>query len=336
MTYTPQNGNVVLLNFVELYPSQQDGGNVRINFGGASEQYQICSDGILTYTASSEGLILYNNTSEMKLCTKPVGEDYSVKSVWCNSTKLYIGADGGLYEAVLSELHAGCGATIYACSFSPLSNSVKYLHGKGEELLVVTTSGIDYFNNTTNPNIRSSSTSSGIVKCFLTTNKAYYIKQTAGPIYSINRVDNLLCSWTTPTTSYTTGSGILQADIQINSLFITEGTASAGGNTVFCTTTSGVYVIDEDSLAYDIYYTNNLSTNRHILYLTSNNFNAIWCDSKASLNAGRFYITRPGDITIVNNTSGQPFIEDYYSLTSEGEAKSTLTSENISNFTVVY
>ena len=65
----------------------------------------------------------------------------------------------------------------------------------------------------------------------------------------------MLCDWSEPSYSYITGSGIFQVGLQLTDMFITEGTAEYGGNTIFCTTSSGVYVIDEDSKEYAVYYT---------------------------------------------------------------------------------
>ncbi len=73
--------------------------------------------------------------------------------------------------------------------------------------------------------------------------------------YSLNRLDTTLCDWAVPSHSYTTGSGIFVSGIKLTDLYITSNTAKMGGNTVFCTTTSGAYVVDEDTLNYAIYYT---------------------------------------------------------------------------------
>jgi len=73
-----------------------------------------------------------------------------------------------------------------------------------------------------------------------------------------------------------------------------------------------------------------------ILKSPNNNFTAIWCDPKASLKNGRFYIANEKDLTIINNKNGHPYVEDYYSKTIKGATEEVLTNENIVDIGVSY
>jgi len=68
-------------------------------------------------------------------------------------------------------------------------------------------------------------------------------------------MDNYFSDWNDPDYSYITGSGIFESGIELNDVFITENTSSNGiNNTIFCATSSGVYVIEEETEEYAIYY----------------------------------------------------------------------------------
>ena len=69
---------------------------------------------------------------------------------------------------------------------------------------------------------------------------------------------------------------------------------------------------------------------------TSNFFNAIWADPKASLNSGKFYAGRQNDLSIINNNNRQVTLEDYYSKTSRGRSEDSLNSEDIIDINVTY
>ena len=68
--------------------------------------------------------------------------------------------------------------------------------------------------------------------------------------------------------------------------------------------------------------------------LKGNNFNSIWCDPKASLTNGRFYISSEKDLTIINVNNNQVRIEDYFSKTILGSTNETLEKEDIADITI--
>jgi lipid-binding SYLF domain-containing protein len=134
------------------------------------------------------------------------------------------------------------------------SNYIRYLHGDGEIICAVTNSGVDVVK--INPqSYRSYTVISGAKKCFMTSTGKLYYTISGSSNWSLNVRNNPLTDWSEPDYSYITGSGIFSAGIKLNDIYITENTGSDGfNNTVFCATTSGVFVIDETDDTYSVYY----------------------------------------------------------------------------------
>lgn len=227
---------------------------------------QIYTNKYYTYAATDIGLKIYNNNT-----------DYIIAFVdYLNGFTTVCGDDERVFMGTTSSgiKYLSYSVTISGTYFSPqnlnnylqdyntpniTSNSIKYIHIKDVDLLVCTNSGIDYFKLKTNPTIHSKTYIAGAEKCFLTSDSLYYTVSGTNIItseveYTLNRLDTLLCDWTLPTEVYTTGSGIFARGLYLTDMYITENTALVGGNTIFCTTSSGVYVIDEDSKQYAVYY----------------------------------------------------------------------------------
>jgi hypothetical protein len=220
--------------------------------------YQIYSTTSFIFAATTEGLEIYDILTENKLCTKKL-EQLDLNTVTGNNKTLFVGTSSGIYNLPIINPCA------YDLSFIDLNLTdpyVKYLSCKNNYLGVCTNSGVDYFRFNTNPEIHSKSFLSGAEKCVVLKDTLYYTISTIDPITSgivskLHRNNTCLTDWFLPTKTYTTGSGIFEEGIKLTDLYITEGTATNGGNTIFCTTTSGVYIIDEDTEEYAIYYTRN-------------------------------------------------------------------------------
>lgn len=73
-----------------------------------------------------------------------------------------------------------------------------------------------------------------------------------------------------------------------------------------------------------------------ILNGLSNQHKAIWCDPKASLTNGRFYVATQNSLTIINNKNGQAILEDYYTQEIPGRAEETLKSGDIVDLNVSF
>jgi hypothetical protein len=144
----------------------------------------------------------------------------------------------------------------YSNAFGITSNTIRYLHGYGDDyLMCCTNSGVDVYKETATT-YRSTYSTTGAYKCFMTSTSKFYYTLNISSTWSINRVDNALWDWTSPDCTYTNDGSILESGITINDIFITEDTSVSGSgyNTVFMATSSGVYVIDEGNLDYAIYY----------------------------------------------------------------------------------
>lgn len=225
---------------------------------------QIWTDNDYVYVALDDGLDIYNVTSESKIAY--VNYNTGFNSVWASDDKIYLAtSNAGIKQLSISVIDnapvvsGGYDATGSLLSFlnEPyITNSgVLYLHGSGDYLACCTTAGVDTMKFEPD-GYRSRTITTGCTKCFMTsTGKFYYTRQN-GNEWSINRVNTSLTDWSQPDYMYITGSGILQAGIGVNDIFITEGTATDGAdNTVFTATTSGAYVIDESDLVYYRYFT---------------------------------------------------------------------------------
>jgi len=232
--------------------------------------YQIYSLNNYIYAACSTGLNIFEINSNTK-CSF-INFENGFTTVAGNSNKLYVGTTSSGIKclditSVSGNITSPYDLTNHLYDFNTLnitSNSIKYIHTHNNKFTVCTSSGIDYYIKSTNPEIHSQTFISGAEKCFTTNKSLYYtISSTnntnSGIEYSLNRVDTCLTDWIIPTQTYTTGSGIFEKNIKLTDLYITEGTAKNKGNTIFCTTTSGLYIIDEDNLNYTIFYTRGLN-----------------------------------------------------------------------------
>ncbi len=255
-----------IFNFTGDYTPPESSGEI-YNFTNAEPYvlYQIYTDEFI-YAATSEGLKIIEITG---------GEEYAYinyntgfTTVGGNSNKIYLGTTNSGIKYLNTTCVSGSITTPYdlgTCLIdlpTPMitASSIKYLHVNSNKLTVCTTAGVDYFRFNTNPEIHSKTFTSSAQKCFTTANSLYYTTSgintvSSGIEYNLNRVDTCLCDWVQPTYSYTTGSGIFEVGIKLTDMYITEGTASNNSNTIFCATSSGVYVIDEYLLHYAIYYT---------------------------------------------------------------------------------
>lgn len=218
---------------------------------------QLWTDSDYIYAATSEGLKIFENDSIDEFAYVTYSSGFS--TVWGNHNKIFAGTT----NSGIKYLNKTCisGAELISClnDFSDLtyyseltSNNITYIHGHEDTLGIVTESGVEII-KIDPQSYRSYTTISGARKCFMTTEKFYYT--VSGTEWSLNRVDSYLYNWNTPDKSYITGSGIFAAGISLNDIFVTENTGHDGiSNTLFVATSSGVYVIDEITDNYDIYY----------------------------------------------------------------------------------
>lgn len=265
MAYTPPNSNNANLIFIEsgYVPPSSSEANLILGAVSAAELYQIWTDSSYVYAATSEGLKIYDITSESQYAYVTYSGGFN--TVWANDGKVFVGTtDDGVKYINKTCISGSVGSPydLITClnDFSDLtyyheltSDDIRYIHGSGDVLCVVTNSGVDVV-KIDPQSYRSHSLVNNAKKSFMTGNKKFYYT-VSGTEWALNRVDSCLCDWFVPDKSYTTGGGILPAGEKINDIFITENTASDGvSNTIFCATSSGVYIIDGGSDQYIIYY----------------------------------------------------------------------------------
>ena len=221
--------------------------------------YHIYTDSAYVYAATSDGLDIYDITSEQKYAY--ITSQCVVNTVWGNSDKVFIGTTTSGINYFYKTCISGSVDDPYDISecLNPLSDltyystltsdTIRYLHGYDDTLLVITDSGVDVI-KLDPQSFRSYTTMSGRKGFMTSVNKFYYTTTD-----SINRMNNDTYDWSIPDITYATGSGIFEAGITINDIFVTEGTSQDGiEDTLFVATSSGVYVIDEGIGEYIIYY----------------------------------------------------------------------------------
>lgn len=253
----PNNTSITdVATLTRVISKAEDSIEASFTYVAANKIHQIFSKDEYVYAAIGKGLAVYDMNTEAVLATLEIPNTVS-KTIWGNETTLYLGNSFGLFEIDYVTLHANySNITLKESTFIENKN-INYVHGYRNKVLVCTASGIEFYDYSGNPHYKSKIDLENTFKCFMTSDKAYYLNYTTVSgenTYYINRQDFLATNWSAPTKNYYTGGDILKSDIYLTDIFITEQTARNGGNTIFCTTSSGVYVIDEDSWEYAIYY----------------------------------------------------------------------------------
>lgn len=261
--YTPPtaSGNILTFNESSYTPPTASGNSIIIG-GAVGNTLQIWSDTLFVYTATSVGLDIYEIASENKYAyIEYVG---GFTTVWGNDERIFMGTTNSGVKYLNKTCISGSislpillNTCLNDFSFGPrslTSNNVKYIHGSGRTVMVLTESGVDVVKYGFQ-GYHSFTTVTGGTKCFMTSgNTCYYILNQGGT-WSLNRVNTCLGDWALPNHSYVTGSGVFPVGLTLNDIFVTEYTSSINGsNTIFTATSSGVYVIDEGQEIYKIYY----------------------------------------------------------------------------------
>ena len=213
---------------------------------------QIYSDDAYVYAATLSGVSIINLQSEVVICYAIYPSGFN--SVVGNSEYVYLGTNssGVFYfpKSAVSgtELFPGDISQLvhpFTATYSPSCSEIVSLAIYNYDLAVVTTEGLDIIGMAPGKEFKSSTTSSGITKSFLTSKKEIYYIENSG-IWSLNKVTPYLCDWEVPTIKYSVGDSFLIVGVDLNDLFITENTSLNNiDNTVFMATTSGIYIYDE-------------------------------------------------------------------------------------------
>lgn len=225
---------------------------------------QIYSDEDYVFATTNSGLYIIDMAEEEKIGYINYNSGFS--TVWANDTKVYLGTTSSGIKYINKTCISGTTSNpenLVTClyDFSNItpyhnltSDNIRYIHGNDDLLMCCTDLGVDVI-KAEPQGYRSSTTISGAQKCFITQNGFYYTVSGTNE-WSLNRVSSCLCDWNSSDFSYITGDGILPAGEKINDIFVTENTSENGiDNTIFCAMSLGMYIIDESTQEYGIYYT---------------------------------------------------------------------------------
>lgn len=218
---------------------------------------EIYTDLEYVYATLDTGLDIIDIDSEKK-CAYIIYSD-GFTTVWGNDFSVFLGStsSGIKYinkSDISSDIVTPVNLTDYLKDFKSYpgvtSNDIKHIHGRENELMCCTSTGVDFFKLEPN-GYRSSTTVSGAYKCFVPPERAVYYLTLSGTEYFINKLNHSLTDWVEPDEIFTVDSGL-----KINDLFVTSNTATGGiKNTLFIATSSGIYVTDEATYEVDVYYT---------------------------------------------------------------------------------
>jgi len=190
-------------------------------------------------------------------------DDLGYVTVWSNESKVFVGSTSSgvkylnksdITYDIDNPINLTCFMRDYLNYPDISSNNIRYLHGNDELLLCITDSGVDVYKLGMQA-YRSTSSESNAYKGFMTSTGKFYYTVSGSNEWSVHRVNTCLFDWSIPDAEYKTGGSILASGIKLNDIFVTENTSSDGiSNTLFIATSSGVYMIDEGSNKYNIYY----------------------------------------------------------------------------------
>ena len=218
--------------------------------------------------------------------------DTGINTICGNSTTVYLGTlEGGIKrlaksDAVLDELHPTVLDDVistYLVYPNILDFNIRYLHCNEDYMGVITPKGMSTVKLTDYKSVVNVEypTNYQAYKCFITSGGYLYFTMSGTSDWRISKIKNPRQFNYTTSLDIITGSGILNNGIKLTDLYITERTAKDHiDDTVFCATTSGIYVID-------------LSTDEYYVFAPNNdyNFTSVWADPSANLNQNKVYVS---------------------------------------------
>ena len=225
------------------------------------KQVNIQGDKFVTATTTAGTNIVYlRNPNKTKLYIHNTIES-GITSTTINNDFIFIGTTyTGIEYLCTSDLYTEDNdnidktySTINFASYPNItSNYVKYLHCNDKYLMCCTNSGIDCYELTTS-GTRYYSYIKNVEKCFITNENAYYtvVSGTFSSVTVIKDFYNQTNEYITFTND--PSSGTLRSDAIITDLYVDY--VVSGTSTIYCSTTNGIYAINEDTGNYDLYLT---------------------------------------------------------------------------------
>ena len=178
--------------------------------------------------------------------------------------------------------------------------NIRYLYCNDNYLVALTPRGIDIIKYT-HPGFISNRlypANYQAYKCFvISTGHAYYTLSGTSN-WRISKTKNPASFDYTTSLDILTGGSILAGDIKLTDLYITEGTSRDNiSNTIFCATTSGAYIIEENTNDY-YYFSGSLG---------DYSFTSIWADYNANIQQSRVYVSSATCLYVINMSSKEVY-----------------------------
>ena len=290
---------------------------------------QVWLDSEYAYAVTSSGLNIFDIESNNKVAYVYVEDGYT--TIWGSDTAIYLGTESEgikyiIKSTILTDVDSPIDLTAFVNTYDFYYNAssvnIKYLHGYLDTLAVTTPVGIDIINNGPN-GYKSSASNNHITKCFLTDNREVYYIEQKEDYDKVLVVYSCLFDWSTHDASYITDGTTLASGVRINDIFITTNTSISGNNnSIFIATSSGAYVIDEESTLFDIYLTT--------LAGQSTDIRGIWADNTTNRIRGKMYTTSFGigaALSVMDMSTGSLY--DRYTIVDRGRANKTLVTEAV-------
>ena len=144
------------------------------------------------------------------------------------------------------------------------SSNIRYLHvsENGLNMTVCTTSGVDLIKFHTGYDFHTKTYIEGALKCFSGYDNLYYTVSGTSTSGTTSGTDYYLCKqeyspydWDTPTKTYNYNDGPFASGIVLYDLYVTD----LDYTLIYCATSSGIYIINDDMLEVTILYTTTAS-----------------------------------------------------------------------------
>jgi hypothetical protein len=228
--------------------------------------YQIYTDENYVYAAYSEGLDVIDLFLEAKVAY--ADHKYGFTSVCGDSDRVYLGTLTSGIKYIDKTCISGSYSYPYDLTdclndfdgpYNPSSDRIRSLFLRDNNLSVVTLEGIDIIGMEPGREYHSSTTSSGIIRSFLTSKRElYYIIHDSTTMSGVAKIGLISHDWDYPDTFYSAGDSFLSGEMVVKDIFVTTNTAEdSQNNTLFVATSSGIFILDEGSGESKVYYTSN-------------------------------------------------------------------------------
>lgn len=273
-------------------------------------------DDTFIYSITSSGISVIDVSTNQPYYLIPNNGVYN--TIWGDNNYVFVGSSGGLFTfpKYYPEL-----ISVYLQYPFISSNDVQHIHGNINRLFCCTSTGLDIIRR--DSHYVTHCLISETTKCFVTPENEYYYL--VGN--TVNKLFGNSSDWSVPDLLYTTSSGFLSGVSEITDIHVTSNTSTSGSNTLFVSTNSGIYIYDEFSEDYYVFY--------HDAPEISNRFLTVDTDYTASMNSGNMYITSTGigaNFSVVDLYNKS--VIDSYMVNRYGRYNCTLAQEDIVSISV--